>query len=125
MAESLLELGEIEQAIAVLGESLELAQEVGAPYYEAVTLRVQGCLLTKQGDFEAAAYAFERAHKLANETGSRLEFGRILYQRALMHQQQGDQELAYRDASQAQTIFEECHAARDLRKAAVLLEELG
>jgi tetratricopeptide (TPR) repeat protein len=125
LAESLLELGEIEQAIAILGESLELAQEIGAPYYEAVTLRVQGRLLTKQGDFEAAATAFEKAERLATETGSRLELGRIFYQRTLMHQQQGDQELAHQDASQAQTIFEECHAARDLGKAAVLLEELG
>jgi tetratricopeptide (TPR) repeat protein len=125
LAEALLELGEIEQAIAVLGESLELSQEVGAPYYEAITLRVQGRLLAKQGEFEAAATAFEGAHKLADETGSRLELGRILYQRALMYQIQGEEERARQDAGQAQSIFEECLAARDLGKAADLLEELG
>jgi hypothetical protein len=42
-----------------------------------------------------------------------------------MHQKRGEVERARRDATQAQVIFEECYAARDLGKAAVLLEELG
>jgi tetratricopeptide (TPR) repeat protein len=124
LANALLELGDIEQAVAILEESLVLTQEVGAPYYEAITLRVQGRLLTKQGNFEAAATAFQQAHKLAEETGSRLELGRILYQRALMFQKRGEVERARQEAQQAWSIFEECQAARDLEKAAVLLKEL-
>lgn len=123
LAESLIELGEIEQAGAVLGESLALAQEVGAPYYEAITRRVQGRLLVKQGELEAAAAAFEQAYELADETGSRLELGRILYQRALMSQERGEVKQARQETQQAQSIFEECHAARDLEKATTLLKE--
>ncbi|MGD2048311.1 MAG: AAA family ATPase [Chloroflexota bacterium] len=124
LAESFLELSEIDQAVAVLEESLDLTQEVGAPYYEAITWRVQGRLLAKQRDFEAAAAAFEQAYELAEETGSRLELGRILYQRALMFQKRGDIERARQKAQPARSIFEECRAAHDLEKAAALLKEL-
>jgi tetratricopeptide (TPR) repeat protein len=124
LAELKLLMGEEQEALVILRESLELAQEATAPIAEAITRRVLGQLLATQGDFVGAAAAFERAITLTTEIGSRLALGRSYYHRALMHQQQGRSDLAIQDGTQAQTIFADCEAARDLDQANALLARL-
>jgi tetratricopeptide (TPR) repeat protein len=124
IAELKLLLGEEQEALAILEESLKMAREGTAPIAEAITRRVLGQLLATQGDFAGAAAAFEQAIALMTETGSQLALGRAYYYRAIMHELQRHSDLALRDGTQAQTIFADCDAARDLDQANALLARL-
>ena len=122
--EVLLRMGQEVEGVGNREESLQLAKEATAPITEAVTRRVLGRLLTAQGDFTGAAAAFERAITLSTEIGSQLTLGRVYYHRAVMHELQARIDLARQDGTQAQTIFAECDAARDLDQANALLARL-
>ena len=124
IAELKLLMGEEQEALAILEESLKMAREGTAPIVEAITRRVLGQLLATQADYSGAAAAFERAITLTTEIGSRLALGRTYYQRALMYERQGRLELAIWDGTQAQTIYTDCDAARDLNQANALLVRL-
>ena len=123
-AEISLLMGDQEEAMSILEESLLLANEATAPQTEAITQRVLGQLLATQGDFVGAAAAFDQAISLATEIGSRLVLGRTYYHRALMHELQGRSDLAVLDGIEAQAIFTDCNAARDLNQANDLLGRL-
>jgi tetratricopeptide (TPR) repeat protein len=122
-AETLYYLGEYEEATKVVEASFALTQEVGATCYEGITHRVHGQLLCQQGDFAKAAAAFDKAEQQARETNTQLELGRVATQRALMHQQAGEDDLARQQATEAKTIFAACQAARDLDKVDALLAQ--
>jgi hypothetical protein len=86
---------------------------------------VHGQFLSDQNDFASAAAAFERGLSLATEVGSRIAIGRIYFHRARMHHLQGELEQARADALQAQAIFAECQAGRDLDKTEALVKDFG
>jgi tetratricopeptide (TPR) repeat protein len=124
-AEVLLQLGRAEEAAVIIDRSLQLSQEVGAVHYEAVTHRVYGQLLSTQDDFASAAAAFEKGLSLTTESNSQIARGRIHFHRARMHHLQGDLEQVRADTIQAQTIFADCQAGRDLSKTQELLKLLA
>ncbi len=112
-AEALLNLGRDQEALSHLEDNLSLALEAPSPRAEGTTWRVFGQYHMMQGDYDKAAEAFDRAITILAEIKSRLALGRVYARRAVMHEQQGRPDLASQDALQAQSIFEECGAARD------------
>jgi tetratricopeptide (TPR) repeat protein len=123
-AEGLLLLGKSEAAFDMLSTSLKLAQDVGAPHYEAVTHRVYGLFYLGQGNTIEAVKALNRAINIAGEIGSKVELGRSTYTMAVANFRDDDLEAARTNASRAITIFTESNANRELAKTLKLMEQL-
>lgn len=123
-AETLLHLGEIDDAYNMLSASLKLAQDVDAPHYEAATHRVYGLFYLEQGNIIEAVNALNQAIILAGKIGSRVELGRSIYTMALANLRDDDLGAARENASRAKTLFTECSANRELAKALKLMEQL-
>ena len=97
----------------MIAAALELAREVGSRHYEGVARRVQGQILASLQRWEEAARAFDDAVAMLEANGSRLELGRALLHRGLMHRAHGGEGNARMDLTRARAIFEVAGARRD------------
>jgi tetratricopeptide (TPR) repeat protein len=124
-AEAVLALGDVTTAAELNGEGLELARNIGAPHYEAVSSRVRGQILAAQERFDEAEESFDKAISLLAEPGSRVELGRCYYQKALAAAGSGRADRALEYARQAETLFVDCHASLELERSLALLAQLS
>jgi DNA-binding CsgD family transcriptional regulator len=90
MAEAYVALGRVEEAAALIVETLALTEAAGALHYAAVAQRVHGQVCAAQGRADDALAACTRAIAGCRALGSRLELALACYQRGAMHQARGD-----------------------------------
>jgi len=103
-AEALLGAGRLDEAAKIISAYLALTRETGAIHNEAVALRVQGQILTAQERWDKADHSFDAAIVRLDELGSRLELGRVLYQRDIMRAALGQMDSARADARRALSL---------------------
>ncbi|MBI3456775.1 MAG: AAA family ATPase [Candidatus Rokubacteria bacterium] len=109
--------GRLDAAEEMILTSVELAREAGSRHYEAVARRVHGQILVSRDRWDEAVRAFDDAVALLDVLGSRLELGRALYQRGLVHERRGEAERARADHGRAHAMFRETGAPRDRERA--------
>jgi len=115
-AEAYLRAGRVDEAAALVAQAIGIAEFAGAPHYLALDLRVQGQVFAAQGRHEDALASFDRAIALFEQTGSRLEYNRALYHRALLlleHGNDAQKTAARSDAGAAREAFAEMGAVHD------------
>ena len=116
-AEVVARQGRLQEALDLAGGAVALAREVGARHYEGAARRVQGQILASLERWDEAAEAFNDAVVLLDANGSRLELGRAVFHRGLMHQARGDADAARTDLTVARAIFETTGARRHQERA--------
>jgi len=115
--ETLIALGELEQARAYLDPYELHAKRLGSPFVKECVLRCRGLLAAAEGDLERAFEAFESALSEHPEPSWPFERGRTLLCLGTMRRQ-GQQKKAAREAlEQALAIFEELGARLWAEKA--------
>jgi DNA-binding CsgD family transcriptional regulator len=115
--ETLVALGELEQAREYL-EYYELhAQRLGSPWACAAAARCRGLLLAAQGDLDGSREAFERALAELEQHHYPLERGRTLLCLGTVRRQAGQKRAAREALEQALAIFEELGARLWAEKA--------
>jgi tetratricopeptide (TPR) repeat protein len=107
-----------DEAMTMIGASLELARTATSRHYEAVAYRVRGEMLSEQGLWEEAARTLDEAVRRLDELGSRLELGRALFARGRMQAARGNMGGARADVTRAHATFAETGARRELERAA-------
>ncbi len=105
--------GRSEEALSMIDAALELAREVGSRHYEGVARRVHGQILASLRRWEEATQAFDNAVAMLEANGSRLELGRALFHRGLMHQARAEADAARLDLTRAHAILASTGARRD------------
>jgi TOMM system kinase/cyclase fusion protein len=70
LVDALLAAGELDEALALSGEGLELCREQGRRFYEPELLRLEGMVHRARGDAAAAEAAVRQALELAHERGA-------------------------------------------------------
>ncbi len=123
-AETFLSTGRVDEAAIMVTQAIAVAEFADSPHFLALDLRIQGQVLSAQGNYGDAAAAFDRALTLFEKTGSRLELNRALHHRAAMLLQQGDpgrKDAARADAQAALDAFAAMGAIPDRDRAARLL----
>jgi len=118
VGEAYLGSGLVDEAAAFMEDYLALVAAAGARHHEAWGLRVQGQVLAARGAWEEALHTLDQAVARLEALGSRLEWGRALYHRALLHRDRDRPEAAARDLERALDLFQACGARRDARLAA-------
>jgi ATP/maltotriose-dependent transcriptional regulator MalT len=124
-AEAFLRAGRVDEALRMVRQAIEIGEFADAPHYLGVSCRVHGQILVAQGNYPEALQAFGRAIDLFNNTGSRLELGRVLCHRAALNLVHGDtsaQAAARSDLAVARDSFAAMGAAHDL---ATVQRQLG
>ncbi len=86
-AEVYLGLGRLTDALECITEYLALARQSESRYFEGLALRVQAHILAAGHHHAAAIDAADQAIAALEATDTRLELGRVFYQRALMRGQ--------------------------------------
>lgn len=104
---SLVAVGDLEEAEAMIRRSLDASRRGDMPHWEALTIRARAQLHSARGDSAAAHRDFDEAVAIFERSGSLLELGRTLALRS------GDDDLA-----RARELFERCGAAGELAKLA-------
>jgi DNA-binding CsgD family transcriptional regulator len=121
--ETLIALGELEQAAAYLAPYEANAARLGSPWARTGTARCRGLLAAVEGDPEAAFSAFERS--LDDAAPYPLERGRTLLCLGMVRRQAQQKRGAREALEQALAIFEELGARLWAEKARAELKRIG
>jgi DNA-binding CsgD family transcriptional regulator len=108
--ETLIALGELEQAGAYLDQFELNARQLGGPWPLAAAARCRGLLAARAGDAEVASQAFGRAIAELEAHPNPLERGRTLLCLGVVRRQAGQKKAAREALEQALAIFEELGA---------------
>ena len=121
--ETLVALGELEQARAYLEPYESNAQHLGSALARAGAARCRGLLVAAEGDLAAALAAFEAS--LADAVQFPLERGRTLLCVGTVRRQAQQKRLAREALEQALAVFEELGARLWAEKARAELKRIG
>jgi tetratricopeptide (TPR) repeat protein len=127
-AEAFLHAGRVDEAARMVRQAIEIGEFAASPHYLGIACRVHGQILAAQERSTEALHAFSRAVALFEETGSRLELGRVLCRRAaltLVHGDASAQAAARSELAAARDSFAAMGAAHDLAKVQRQLEPSG
>ena len=108
--EALLELGQVEEAVAVLDPWEADAARLGRGVVLAQALRGRGLMAATRGDIDAAASLLEDAVELHDEAGDPLGRGRALLSLGVVRRRLKQKRAAREAIEEAAGIFEECGA---------------
>ncbi|MCG8351372.1 MAG: tetratricopeptide repeat protein [Chloroflexales bacterium] len=112
--EATLALGDTNQAQSYAAQSLAVADELGMAVESAVARRVMGQVALKTQDFAAAAEHLEQSRAALEQLDNRYELGKVLFWQAQLAHISRQIEAALPVLRQAETIFVELDAQRDL-----------
>jgi class 3 adenylate cyclase/predicted ATPase len=123
-AEALLALGQVDQAHDYATRSLEIARELGMAVEEATALRALGQVAFHAGDHATANSYLEQSQVALEQLGERYELGKVVFcqaQVAFAVQHPRAPELL----CEAERIFQELDAQRDLQKVQAFAAAVG
>jgi len=122
-AEALWGSRRFEAALRSSDTALALARAAGSKPYEGLAQRVRGQVLASLERWDEAGAAFDAAAAILEALGARVELGRALYHRAVLHRLNGNGQAMREDAQRALTIFADAGAHRDYSRAERLVEK--
>ena len=120
-AEAALALDDLDAADSYATRSHALAVELGMAAETAIARRTSGQIARVRGAFVAAEAHLEVSRAALAELDNRYELGRTRYQQALLAHARGDAATFATARAEAESIFAELDAQRDL----ALARELG
>ncbi|NJN66593.1 MAG: tetratricopeptide repeat protein [Chloroflexaceae bacterium] len=123
-AEASLELDEMDQARDYATARGMIALELGMALEEALARQVLGQIALSQHAFSRASDELEQSRAALEQLENRSKLGKVLYWQARLAQAQGHTDQVRPMLQQAQEIFQEFHAQRDLQRLREFLAEL-
>src|SRR6202035_1236854 len=117
--------GQIDEAVTLLDDALQIAQRTGERWLEAELYRHKGQLLLRQGHSEVAEELYHKALSIAEEQGAKLWELRAAVSLARLHRDQGRCTEARDLLAPVYGWFTEGFDTPDLKDANALLDELG
>jgi predicted ATPase len=116
---------QIEEALALLDDALQLVERTGERWFAAELNRHKGQLLLRQGQADAAEEMYCKALAIAREQGAKLWELRAAVSLARLRRDQGRQAEARDLLAPVYGWFTEGFATPDLKEAKALLDELA
>jgi class 3 adenylate cyclase/predicted ATPase len=116
--------GQIEEALNLLDEALEIVEKTGERWFEAELSRQKGQLLLRQGHAEAAEELYRKALGIAREQEAKLWELRAAASLARLWREQGRRAAARDVLAPVYRWFTEGFGTPDLKAAKALLDEL-
>jgi predicted ATPase len=117
--------GQVEEAVAVFDDALQLVERTGEHWFAAELNRHKGQLLLRQGYSEAAEELFRKALSIAEEQEAKLWELRAAASLARLRRDQGRRAEARDLLAPVYGWFTEGFATPDLKDAKALLDELS
>jgi class 3 adenylate cyclase/predicted ATPase len=117
--------GQIEEALTLLDDALQIVERTGQRWFAAELNRQKGQLLLRQGNSEAAEELYRKALSIAREQEAKLWELRAAASLARLRPDQGRRAEARGLLAPVYGWFTEGFATPDLKKARALLDELG
>jgi predicted ATPase len=117
--------GQIEEAVSLLDESLQIVERTGERWFAAELNRHKGRLLLRQGHPEAAEELYRKALRIAAEQEAKLWELRAAASLARLRRDQGRRAEALDLLAPVYGWFTEGFATQDLKEAKALLDELA
>ena len=117
-------VGQVEQALALLDDALQIVERTGERWFAAELNRVKGQLLLRQGDSWAAEELYRKALRIAWEQEARLWELRAAVSLARLWHDQGRRAEARDLLAPVYGWFTEGFGTPDLKEAKALLDEL-
>jgi DNA-binding CsgD family transcriptional regulator len=121
-AEAALALGDVARARTVVDQLDEAARVAPTPWVLAVGARSAALLAAAEGDYDAAAVAFDRAIRAHDDLLMPFERGRTLLSKGRLHRRRKEKRLADETLREALACFDELGAPAWAKKAR---DELG
>jgi predicted ATPase len=81
--------GQVEEAVTLLDDAMQIAEQTGERWVEAELNRQKGRLLLRQGNSEAAVELYSKALRIAEEQGAKLWELRAAVSLARLRRDQG------------------------------------
>src|ERR1700738_3967231 len=116
--------GQIEEAVTLLDDALQIAERTGERWFAAELNRHKGQLMLRQGHSEAAEELYRKALSIAQEQGAKLWELRAAAGLARLRRDQGRHAEARDLLAPVYVWFTEGFHTPDLREAKALLDEL-
>ena len=116
--------GQIEEALILLDDAIQIAQRTGERWFAAELNRHKGQLLLRQGHSEAAEGLYRKALSIAREQEAKLWELRAAVSLARLRRDQGRQAEARDLLMPVYGWFTEGFDTTDLKEANALLDEL-
>jgi len=116
--------GQIDEALALSDEALQLVERTGERWFEAELHRHKGQLLLRQGHAEAAEELYRKALNIAEEQEAKLWELRAAASLARLRRYQGRHAEARALLAPVYGWFTEGFDTADLKEAKALLDEL-
>jgi len=116
--------GQVEEALTLLDDALQIAERTGVRWLEAEMNRHKGQLLLRQGQPEAAEKLYRKALSIAGEQGAKLWELRAAVSLARLRRDQGRHTEARDSLAPIYGWFTEGFDTADLKEAKALLDEL-
>jgi predicted ATPase len=117
--------GQVEEALTLLDDALQIVQRTGERWPEAELNRHKGQLLLRQGHSEAAEELYRKALSIAEEQGAKLWELRAAVSLARLRRDQGRHAEARELLAPVYGWFTEGFGTPDLKEAKALLDELA
>ena len=117
--------GQIEEALSLLNNALQIAARIGERWFAAELYRHKGQLMLQQGDSEAAEEFYRRALAIAKEQQAKLWELRAAVSLARLHRDRGCRSEAHDFLAPIYGWFSEGFDTQDLKGAKALLDELS
>ena len=117
--------GQVEEALTLLDEALQIVERTGERWFEAELNRHKGQLLLRQGHAEAAEELYRKALSIAEEQEAKLWELRAAVSLARLRRDQGRRAEARDLLAPVYGWFTEGFDTPDLKEAKALLDELG
>jgi predicted ATPase len=117
--------GQVEEALALLDEALQIVERTGERCFAAELNRRKGELLVRQGDAEAAEELYRKALSIAKEQGAKLWKLRAASSLARLWRDQGHSAEALDLLGPIYDWFTEGFDTPDLKEAKAQLDELA
>ena len=117
--------GQVEEAVTLLEEALQIVEITGERWFAAELKRHQGQLLLRQGQSEAAEELYHKALSIAQEQEAKLWELRAAASLARLRREQGRQVEARDLLAPVYGWFTEGFDTSDLKEAKALLDELA
>jgi predicted ATPase len=116
--------GQVEEAVTLLDDALQLVERTGERWLEPELHRHKGQLLLRQGHAEAAEELYRKALSIAAEQGAKLWELRAAMSLARLRRDQGRHTEAHNLLAPVYGWFTEGFDTEDLKEAKALLERL-